>query len=125
MKRSLLVFFGRILVEEQCFRRGRGVLADIFPLNPVDFPGVFDRLPASRLFQAVGLGLLFHKLGLTFDVRLGFLRFAAAGENETCKAGSEEQKFFHGYSFLWMNYYKRVCPFTVQNGQTGKAIYVC
>lgn len=125
MKRSLWVFFGRILVEEQCFRRGRGVLADIFPLNPVDFPGVFDRLPASRLFQAVGLGLLFHKLGLTFDVRSGFIGFAAAGENETRKAGSEEQKFFHGYSFLWMNYYKRVCPFTDQNGQTGKAIYVC
>lgn len=125
MKRSLFVFPGRILVEEQCFRRWRGVLADIFPLNPVDFPGVFDRLPASRLFPAVGLGLLFHKLGLAFDVRSGFLRFAAAGENETRKAGSEDQEFLHSSSFLWKSCYKRVCPFTDQNGQTGKAIYVC
>lgn len=78
MKRSLFVFPGRILVEEQCLRSGRGVLADIFPLNPVDSPGVFDRLPASRLFPVFGLGLLFHKLGLAFDVCLAFVGFTAA-----------------------------------------------
>ena len=128
MKRSLFVFPGRILVEEQCFRRGRGVLADIFPLNPVDFPGVFDRLPASRLLPAVGLDLLFHKLGLAFDVRSGFLRFAAAAadcsQQDSGDKGGEDHGSLHGSSFLLRNLdYKRVCPFIRLDGQTGKRIY--